>query len=508
MFKFKVTLIFSFLGFLQLSGQIDRHKIIADSIFSAVLGEHRRFSVYLPDDYSTAEKEYPIILVLDGQERAELSAVTAGFLSAMNMMPKAIVIGLDNTDRNRDLLPVKSARMGGGGAGPFLEFFQAELIPHLQSSYRTNGFRIFLGHSFGGLWTMYALLTKPAIADAFICLDPSFWFENNWIIKYASAQLLSTTVTDKLIFSAGRGERSEVRNGIAAMDSVLKASGFGPDNYQLRSYPDEHHTSLTYKGGYDALRFVYEGYYGRPLQVFPAGGYILDDPVPVYLGSFHDNIHYTTDGAIPTGNSPRFNVPHKFSFNGREKDVPAVAILAPGVLALRSINERYRSGHLLRARFERRQVSEPVNIEAGKLITGMARHTYLDNAKGGATEADFSSSDFRIVEGLDCVSLPFDQRGSIVFEGFLQIEKSGNHVFHLGADTEARFFINDTLIIDIRDNSWKSFAVFLQAGLHPVRVEYKKEKGNPFLQMDYMEPESYKIYPIPPDRFRARSNRK
>ena len=82
-------------------------------------------------------------------------------------MPEVILVAVVNTDRTRDLTPTKIADRPGetGGADRFLDFFEKELIPAIESRYRTQKFRVFAGHSLGGLFALHALFTRPELFD-------------------------------------------------------------------------------------------------------------------------------------------------------------------------------------------------------------------------------------------------------------------------------------------------------------------------------------------------------
>jgi predicted alpha/beta superfamily hydrolase len=76
-----------------------------------------------------------------------------------------IAVGLVNTDRRRDLLYVKEA-------DKFLEFITSELIPVVEKDYICKK-RILYGHSFGGSFTIYAMLNKPDYFNCFIASSPT-----------------------------------------------------------------------------------------------------------------------------------------------------------------------------------------------------------------------------------------------------------------------------------------------------------------------------------------------
>jgi predicted alpha/beta superfamily hydrolase len=55
----------------------------------------------------------------------------------------------------------------GSGEGPkFLAFLKSELIPLIEANYRADPARRILGgHSFGGLFTLYAMFTDLSMAN-------------------------------------------------------------------------------------------------------------------------------------------------------------------------------------------------------------------------------------------------------------------------------------------------------------------------------------------------------
>ena len=76
-------------------------------IKSAILGESRRIFVTLPASFekTAAPRTYPVIVVVDGEALTlPVSSVTA-HLSGAGQMPESIVIGIENTNRLRDLTP-------------------------------------------------------------------------------------------------------------------------------------------------------------------------------------------------------------------------------------------------------------------------------------------------------------------------------------------------------------------------------------------------------------------
>ena len=59
-----------------------------------------------------------------------------------------------------------------GGAENYIGFIKEELIPLIDSNYRTNSQRILNGYSLGGLLTLNLLLDSPDLFDHYIAGSP------------------------------------------------------------------------------------------------------------------------------------------------------------------------------------------------------------------------------------------------------------------------------------------------------------------------------------------------
>jgi hypothetical protein len=113
-----------------------------------------------------------------------------------------IVIAVLNTDRNRDLTPSRDTtevRMGrgadnhSGGGERFLSFLSDDLIPHIDSLYPTTPYRVFIGHSLGGLMVMQALVNHNRLFNGYIAIDPSMWWDRGRLLHQVQAAAASTT---------------------------------------------------------------------------------------------------------------------------------------------------------------------------------------------------------------------------------------------------------------------------------------------------------------------------
>jgi len=133
---------------------------VTRTIKSTILSEDRKVFVHLPASYNTSGNAYPVLYLLDGTPAflLEMIAFTTRLRNDRNA-PEMIIVAIENTDRNRDMMPVVAKDLPGPPrAEAFLGFLEKELIPDIEKAYRTVEPRILQGKSLSGLFTIYALL--------------------------------------------------------------------------------------------------------------------------------------------------------------------------------------------------------------------------------------------------------------------------------------------------------------------------------------------------------------
>lgn len=142
---------------------------------SAVLGEQRRILVNLPEGYENTGIKYAVVFHLYGDYAMTYFADAASALHRLHSfrhMPGVILVGVDNTDRYRDLRPLK-ADGNPGGADQFARYLREELIPFIRENYRAADYNILAGPQAGACFGFYSLMEHTGLFDAFI-LENSF----------------------------------------------------------------------------------------------------------------------------------------------------------------------------------------------------------------------------------------------------------------------------------------------------------------------------------------------
>lgn len=76
----------------------------AETIPSAILKAERTIWVHLPEGYKADGSEsYPVIYVLDGKDQFQALVAVVEHLSAQNLVPRMIVVGILQDDRLAEL---------------------------------------------------------------------------------------------------------------------------------------------------------------------------------------------------------------------------------------------------------------------------------------------------------------------------------------------------------------------------------------------------------------------
>lgn len=161
---------------------------------SAIVGQEYDLYVSLPRGYQDTTKKFPVIIVLDAQWDFALTYSIYGQQYYDGFIPAAIIVGVTwggvnpNHDslRSRDLTPINSRGLPQSGGGPkFLAFIKAELIPFIESKFRTiEGERTLMGSSFGGLFTLYALFHETALFNRYVLTSPPVGWGNGVLYTY------------------------------------------------------------------------------------------------------------------------------------------------------------------------------------------------------------------------------------------------------------------------------------------------------------------------------------
>ncbi len=258
-------------------------------VVSEASGQTYRIFVYRPDG-EAPERGWPVLYMTDGNAvigtAVDVVRAQANYPSGTNVAPGVIVtIGYpldaayDPLRRSWDLGPPpgkiyppfyeNSPVVKTGGAEAFLRFIEDQVKPMVEGSLDLDRSRQALfGHSFGGLFALYSLFTRPSAFTTWIAASPSIYWEDRTIDTFYPAFEASPGTrenaelflscgeyeTDKLApFQVGAADEAErlaqkkiAQNDVYAIELMNRINSLPnlPIRVEFEIHPGENHMSL------------------------------------------------------------------------------------------------------------------------------------------------------------------------------------------------------------------------------------------------------------------------
>lgn len=450
-----------------------------ESVYSNVLKQNRSVDVYLPkESEKDAAQRYETLYVLDGDWNTQVVVNVVTFMRQVKLIPPVIVVGVPNViddrvnSRDHDLTPtVVADQRRSGGAADFLSFLKTELVPYIDQHFPTNHVHLIHGHSYGGLFLMYALLHEPALFDGYLILDPAMWWDKHSLDAVIEETLADVPTKGKAIFIGTRSGRSFEGMGMSTIEPIFQRKASPDLHWQITRYPGESHDSLKLKGTYDALKFAYQGYTAEPIELFPTGGIVIKGK-PVYLvvdgnTELYD-LHYSTDGSEPTAAAPKVDGP--------------IAISDPERTQIKLLSNR--------GIFDR---AIPHGLKSGTVLPPSRRVTSTDTWHVSFYPAE-AGTNFRRSKAFKTFNtdkeLGFADAGRDTFTGTversIEIPVEGYYVFGVESSNKVRLSVAGRPLIDndgARGHSKQAFIAPLQRGVYRVRLEFQRTAETSDLEM-------------------------
>ena len=232
--------------------------------FEARDGSRYRLLVSVPEGPAPA-RGFPSLVLVDGHALFPVAA-TAARLQAQRpeatSVGPAVVIGIgypgeqpfDAERRQRDLLPVPD------GADRFLDMIVEEVLPAVAGIAPLDPARRALaGHSYGGLFVLHTLFTRPGLFASLVAGSPSIWWQDRAILASEDAFRRSSAVpAGRLLITVGgheqaptlavtpqRAERlAQARMCDNAAEMAQRLSASGRLDCSFAEFPGENHVSV------------------------------------------------------------------------------------------------------------------------------------------------------------------------------------------------------------------------------------------------------------------------
>lgn len=222
------------------------------TVASKFVNEDRRINVWTPPIYETSQDSLPVLYMPDGGTKEDFPHVanTLAKLIKEKKIPPFILVGIENTERWRDLTGASSVKEHEeygipmtDGAVHFRKFITDELFKEINSRYRTTNRKGIIGESLAGLFVVETFFKTPEAFNFFIAFDPSIWWDNNSLTKNAETFLEKLPNRKTTLWFAGSGSK-DMRKFTKELEDKLKTTN--PENvvWTYSDEPNEEHSTI------------------------------------------------------------------------------------------------------------------------------------------------------------------------------------------------------------------------------------------------------------------------
>ncbi|MGD9921344.1 MAG: alpha/beta hydrolase [Pseudorhodoplanes sp.] len=263
------------------------HSIVGASQFDITSAEAGRYRIYLYiPPLPAPARGFPILYLLDGNatfataadavalqmRRPEATGVAASVIAGVGY---PVDTPLDMERRRFDYTPPKMGALAGsgsGGAAQFWNFIETQLKPTMETIVPIDrGRQALFGHSFGGLFALWALFARSGGFQAYAAASPSIWWDDECILAYESAFAARARqgIVDeaRVLLTVGSLEhRSKAKISADGTTDMVKdvtsmaqrLGSLAPDRLRVKSFVfgDENHASVVPAAISRSLRFV------------------------------------------------------------------------------------------------------------------------------------------------------------------------------------------------------------------------------------------------------------
>ncbi len=265
-----LMLLFSFMTFSQ---------AIYEEMRSEKLGTTRKLKIQLPRNYKTnVEKQYPIILVLDGDYLFEPVAGNVDYSSYWEEIPESIVVGiLQGNQRYEDCSYDLTTYFPDEDGSKFFEFIGMELMPYLDKKYRTAKFIVAIGHDYTANFLNYYLFKNPPLFNGYLILSPDLAPQ----MENRLAERIPSIEKEKIFYYLATGSEDLAKIKKSTESLNLKLKGIKNDSfmYSFDNFPGADHYSLVSKAIPSGLANIFSMY--RPISQKEYSEVLLNTETPI-----------------------------------------------------------------------------------------------------------------------------------------------------------------------------------------------------------------------------------
>lgn len=232
-------------------------------IDSKQVGETRLINVWTPHSYQDGKEKYPVLYMADGGIKEDFPhmANTISKLIEEKSIPPIILVGIENTERGRDLTGYSESEYDAqfcpqtDGAKNFRAFITQELITEINNKYRTSEKKGIIGESLSGLFVMETFMQHSGSFDFYIAFDPSLWWNDHYLVRNSNE--LFRKFSDKKVKLWFAGSSAEdISKYTNELNKVLENKAPNKLKWKYSDEPKEKHHTIFRATKEKALKWI------------------------------------------------------------------------------------------------------------------------------------------------------------------------------------------------------------------------------------------------------------
>jgi uncharacterized protein len=248
-------------------------------IHSKITNQDYELNVNLPYSYKqNSTKRYPVVYFCDGFYDFPLLSEIYGDEIYDKTIGECFLVGFSYKGKNLDYGKLRTYDysptdikkwyylfLGNptGGAPDFLNVVEKEFIPFIESTYRVDSaFRVLGGSSMGGLFTLYAMFTKPALFNSYISISPAVIWDNGWLFGVEEAFHQQHPEFSASLYMTGAekefADQPAFLDSLKSFAAVLQKHHYKNFRFEFRVLDDSYHAGSKPEGYTRGLKFVFE----------------------------------------------------------------------------------------------------------------------------------------------------------------------------------------------------------------------------------------------------------
>jgi predicted alpha/beta superfamily hydrolase len=256
------------------------------TVHSKVLADAREVNVWLPTDYAKSKDRYPVVYLLDGGVDQDFQHIAAlGQLASLSWTyGPMIIVGVGTKDRPAELTsrPTDPRYLAtfpkSGGADRFRRYLREEVVPFVESRFRTGKRLALMGESLAGLFVVDTLLNDPGLFNDYVAISPSLWWDDRRPLAHLERTAKLRGVAGARLYLAIADEGGTMQKGVDRLRSFLAKQQ--PANIAVR-YADfsktANHSTVYHHAAEEALRWLYPA---PPYENGPTPWYMIEGASP------------------------------------------------------------------------------------------------------------------------------------------------------------------------------------------------------------------------------------